>query len=318
MLLAWFVRSLIRACCLCDVAASCDWSQVSTGHSFPSPRSFHSIVCSPPVMLTGESAAAGYPQLLVFGGVHTMYCTNDVWQLRVRRRRARFYDSIRRHTDAIVDAATADGTVAGVPLSLLDASADASGSDDEDWVVAEPEPTPVSSDTVDDAGPESTGIVQWRGGDGTRGMLSLSATHVASSALFDLQATCLQLKKELIRSQEQTASEVSRRRRVEAERDAVLLERADALAKLESQRVQHARERATLEAEVCVPMAAAALLFSKCAFTCHVTRVYFAVHHQGHECRSSSSPGCCGLGCRHSLAHVARCSRCMFTACCVC
>ena len=229
-------------------------------------------------MLTGESAAAGYPQLLVFGGVHTMYCTNDVWQLRVRRRRARFYDSIRRHTDAIVDAATADGTVAGVPFSLLDASADASGSDDEDWVVAKPEPAPVFSDPVDDARPESMGIVQWRGGDGTRGALSLSATHAASSALFEVQDTCLRLKKELIRSQEQTASEISRRRRVEAERDAALLEHADALALLESQRVQHTQEREALEAEVCALTSAAVLLLSKCIYM-YVTCVYFAVYH---------------------------------------
>lgn len=179
-----------------------------------------------------------------------MYCTNDVWQLRVRRRRARFYDSIRRHTDAIVDAATADGTVSAVPFSLLDASADVSGSDDEDWVVAEPESTPVSSDIVDDAAAEVPGIVQWKGGDGTRGMLSFSGTDVAASALLELQATCLRLKKDLIRSQEQMAAEVSRRRRVEAERDAAFREHADALAHLESQRVQHAREREALETEV--------------------------------------------------------------------
>lgn len=53
--------------------------------------------------------------MLVFGGVNSMYCTNDVWKLRLRRKRTRFYSTIQRHVDTVITTSTATGK----PLTLV-------------------------------------------------------------------------------------------------------------------------------------------------------------------------------------------------------
>ncbi len=88
-----------------------------TGHLYPAPRFGHTMVCVPPVsMMPGDMTASMTPspgrsapvRLLLFGGMNSMYCANDMWQLRVRRRRTRFM--------------------------LPGFGPEGSGSDDEDWV----------------------------------------------------------------------------------------------------------------------------------------------------------------------------------------
>lgn len=107
-------------------AVKSEWSQVVTGHMYPAPRFGHSMVCVPPVCMVAESGSlvdgggslmdsGGSPaltsspvHLLLFGGMNSMYCANDLWRLRVRRRRTRF--------------------------ALPGYGPEGSGSDEEDWV----------------------------------------------------------------------------------------------------------------------------------------------------------------------------------------
>lgn len=67
----------------------CVWSTVTVGYMFPAPRYGHSAVMVPP---PPDSAPSSPSQVMVFGGMNTMYCASDIWRLRVRRRRTRFYE----------------------------------------------------------------------------------------------------------------------------------------------------------------------------------------------------------------------------------
>lgn len=205
--------------------------------------------CVPPTALDEP------PVFLVFGGIHTMYCTNDIWQLRPRRRRSRFYSTMQKHVDAVVGASTTTGRLdTVVKVGALDDAH--SGSDDEDWIVADDTAGEAEAEgivaPVDGAEGETTlttTVVPFRGGDGTRG----SATRLlgdGDALVQELHTELLKVKKALIRSQESHAVEVTRRQRCEDELDDLRAQLAAASAQLAEQQTAFAAEKAVLLEEV--------------------------------------------------------------------
>ena len=203
-----------------------------------------------------------------------MYCTSDVWQLRARRRRSKFYGSVVRHTDAIVQATSVEGKTGDVPFGALDDDVD-SGSDDEDWVVAEPEEVAASADEQKDPDsaadePENAfrGVLPWKGGDGMRGArpepVSVPPGTPAETAalLAELQAELWHLKKDLVRSREQHAMEVARRQKCELERDEAKLRVAELSSALVDQHATSAAEKAAITSQVHYEQCFAALAFA--------------------------------------------------------
>jgi hypothetical protein len=226
------------------------WSQVAVGYSFPAPRSGHCMVTVPAVQLPSDArlsqtlTASSYPKLVVFGGINSMYCTSDVWGLRVRRRRSRFYGTLKHHTDAVVAASGADGRrTSDVALEQLDRDVD-SGSDGDDWMDERPagDDEPFN-DTV------NSGILPWKSGHTARpGAEALESHH--GMDVDALRAELFGVRKELIRAREQVAHEVSRRLKVEADRDNAVANVSDLRRELHQLESAAAAERAKLVDEV--------------------------------------------------------------------
>ena len=189
------------------------------GHLYPSPRFGHTMVCTPPFTFAGGQAVTGAMtsrrSLLVFGGMHSMYCTNDVWQLRVRRRRTRFAkagDGEDSGSDADDWIEAADDAGAGAVTAMVDGVAGDSG----------------DGATTADAcvvGP----LVQWDPHAGSKGISAVSRIRIAGAApageewqgvLDDMQDRLLDMKMQLSQAQQRYAAEALLRQQAESERDA--------------------------------------------------------------------------------------------------
>ena len=174
--------------------------------------------------------------------MNSMYCTNDLWQLRVRRRRTRF----------------------------LKADADESGSDAEDWVEA---PDPADDDGYGGGGAGGSGgasdagsgvsLVSWNpieGGKSAQMAAAAAAKKVVianpqdreawQAALDDMQERVLDMKMLLSEAQQRFAAETLARKHAEHERDVALEHESDAKAALEAFKKQAEATAAQQRAEV--------------------------------------------------------------------
>jgi hypothetical protein len=234
-----------------DFAVGNAWSQVTVGYSFPAPRSGHCIATLPPlqlpsnVMASQALTASSYPIIVVFGGMNSMYCTSDIWKLRVRKRRSRFYGTLKHHTDTIVAASGADGHMSSaVSLTPLDVDVD-SGSDGEDWT--EQAPDEDEAEALGDT--THTGILPWKSMQ-TRHPSGGPPSDVGHSDVAALRAELFEVRKQLIHAREQVAQEVSRRAAVEQDRDSALEKVAELSQALQRLEVAGASERQRLVEEV--------------------------------------------------------------------
>jgi hypothetical protein len=198
-----------------------------------------------------------------------MYCTNDLWQLRVRRRRTRF----------------------------LKADADSSGSDAEDWVAGEEDPgdaaagmnptsaapttaagsavglthgsssggQPTVMQSVGDAEHDSSSgsLVSWNptAGGKSKDMAAAAAARRVTvvnphdreawqSALDDMQDKYLDMKMQLSDAQQRFAAETLARKQAEHDRDVALERASDARMELEAYKRKRDEAAAVQEAEV--------------------------------------------------------------------
>jgi hypothetical protein len=250
---------------------------VNVGFLFPSPRFGHGVVVVPPVYFGGavgdavtfddgvggsDAASAvgthrprrssgllpairssGPSVMLLFGGMHSMYCANELWQLRVRRRRARVFRD-------------------GGDAATLDAD---SGSDGEDWIV---QPSPdeangeadgkVADDDEYDSGP--VGLVEWAGVPfherrGQIPRVTLSEKHdraTCSAVLHSMQEQLIALRMQASQADTRHATLLVRKEAA----DAALADAVAAAAHADaSARAREAALHATIaamETQVCV------------------------------------------------------------------